>query len=195
MKTSNGVKLKNNYYIMRHGQAVSNVKQLVSCWPEKFKNPLTKEGRAMVEKSAQKLIDKKIDLIFASPLTRTRMTSEIVGKVLKIKPTLNKELREQDAGVFNGLDFAKLMDFFGEKDLHRFSLRPKKGETYIEIQKRMLDFLKGIDKKYEDKNILIVSHELPLILLGVAVKGIPNKNFYSHREKISTAEVRRLNPL
>ena len=40
---------------MRHGQALSNVKALCSCWPEKFKNPLTILGQELVRESAEKL--------------------------------------------------------------------------------------------------------------------------------------------
>jgi isoleucyl-tRNA synthetase len=86
-----------------------------------------------------------------------------------------------------------LSKFFGEKNLKRFTLRPKTGETYIEIKNRMASCLKDIDKNYKNKNILIVSHELPLLLLDCAVKGISNKGFYLEREKINIAELRKLN--
>jgi broad specificity phosphatase PhoE len=178
---------------MRHGQAVSNVKQITSCWPEKFKNPLTKEGIKGAKESAKKLEKENIDLIFYSPLLRTKMTAEIVGKILGIKPKTDMRLREQGAGIFNGQPFHHLISFFGEKNYQRFKKRPKNGETYVEIEKRMVECLKSIDKKYKNKNILIVSHELPLLLLDCVVKGIPNKDFYSKREKLATAEIRKLN--
>jgi isoleucyl-tRNA synthetase len=81
----------------------------------------------------------------------------------------------------------------GERGLRRFKLKPKNGETYIDIQKRMIDFLKDTDKKYKDRNILIVSHQLPLIFLDCAIKGISNKDFYKKRIDISTAELKELN--
>ena len=88
------IKLKNKYYIMRHGQAISNVRDVCSCWPEKFYNPLTKLGIKMVKESAEKLKNKNINYIFCSPLLRTRNTAEIVGKSLKIKPKIDRRLRE-----------------------------------------------------------------------------------------------------
>lgn len=187
------MKLNNKYYLMRHGQAISNVKNVSSCWPEKFHNPLTKLGRKMVKESAEKLKDKNIDLIFASPLLRTKMTSQIVGEILEVKPKFNLMLREQNSGIFNGESSRELMNFFGEKTYKRFRMKPKNGETYVDIEKRMVKFLKKIDKKYKNKNILIISHELPLILLDCRVKGIPNKEFYNRREKISTAQIKELN--
>lgn len=178
---------------MRHGQAISNAKELISCWPEKFYNSLTPFGRKKAKETANVLKKKNIDLIFCSPLLRTKMTAEIVGKTLKVKPKFDKRLREQNTGIFNGGPFMHLNKFFGEKSLRRFRLKPKNGESYIEIKKRMVDFLKDTDKKYVGQNILIISHELPLLFLACAVKGIPNKDFYLKREKIGTAELRRLN--
>ena len=58
------MKLNNKYYILRHGEAVSNVKDVISCWPEKFYNPLTPKGVAKIKKVAKELKNKKIDLIF-----------------------------------------------------------------------------------------------------------------------------------
>ncbi len=178
---------------MRHGQAVSNVKDIISCWPEKFKNPLTKAGRAMAEATAKKLLDKNIDLIFCSPLLRTRQTAEIVGKKLKIKPKIEKRFREQNVGALNGISIEELSKFFGERSSNRFSLRPKKGEIYSEIIKRMIGALKDIDKNYKGKNILIVSHELPIMLLEARVRGITKEEFYQKRIRVNLAEAAKLN--
>lgn len=187
------MKLNNKYYIMRHGQATSNVKDIVSCWPEKFYNSLTEHGMAQAKATAQELKSKKINLIFCSPLLRTKETAEIVGKELDLRPKTDKRLKEQNAGVFNGLPFQNLKDFFGKRSIQRFKVRPKNGETYIDIQKRMLNFLKAVDKKYKNKNILIVSHELPLILLQISVNGLPKKDFFKKNIDMNTAELRKLN--
>jgi broad specificity phosphatase PhoE len=187
------INFNNKYFLMRHGQAVSNVKNIISCWPEKFYNPLTKEGKKQVKESAKKLEFQKIDLIFASDVLRTKMTAEAVGKNLKIKPEFDKRLREQNSGIFNNQPLDKISVFFGEMSVKRFKLKPKNGETYIDIQKRVLNFLKDIDKKYKGKNILIISHELPLILLEAKARGVLSKNFYKERIRFSTAEFNKIN--
>ena len=186
------MKFKNNYYIMRHGEARSNVRQIISSWPEKFYNPLTAKGKKAVEQSAEKIKEKNIDLIFCSPVLRTKQTAEIVGNIIDIKPVMAIDLMEQDVGVFNGKPFATLKSFFGAKEHKRFNKRPENGETYVEIQERMVNFLKKTDENFKRKNILIVSHELPLVLLDCAVKEIKNEEFYVRREKIEKAEFRKL---
>lgn len=153
--------LKNHYYIMRHGQAISNVKSLCSSWPEKFRNPLTKLGRKTVKKSAKNLLDKNIDLIFSSPLLRTKQTAEIVGKVLGVeskidksstnfgnpKLVLDKRLREVGFGIFNGKKLESMWKSFKIEE-ERIKKGADGGETYEQILERMMSFLKDVDKKY-----------------------------------------------
>ena len=101
------MKLKNKYYVLRHGEAVSNVKSINSSWPEKFRNPITRKGREQVKKSLKKLKNKNIDIIFYSDLLRTKQTAEVAAKTLNsykfdkssttfkdLKVVLDKRLRE-----------------------------------------------------------------------------------------------------
>lgn len=195
------MKLNNKYYILRHGEALSNVKNIVSCWPEKFKNPLTRLGKEQVKESAEKLKNlteqagKGIDLIFSSDMLRTKQTAQIVGKALKVNPEFDKRLREYNVGVFNG---RPVMDFteFLTNNLIRFNKKSKGGETYSDIINRTFEFLKDIDKKYENKNILIVSHQVPLTLLLAKVYGLSLQEIfkkYFTEGRIKTSEIRELN--
>lgn len=186
---------------MRHGQAISNVKSLCSCWPEKFKNPLTKLGRETVKESVLKLKNdlvlqnKTIDLIFCSPLLRTKQTAEIAGKIFGAKPKIDKRLREVGFGIFNGGNLEKMWKSFKQEN-ERIKKRPPKGESYEEILKRMLIFLKETDKKYKGKSILIISHEGPLFLLQGKVMGLSIKQTIKQvplEKRIHKSEIRKLN--
>ena len=180
---------------MRHGQAISNVKALCSCWPEKFYDPLTKLGKEIVNESAEKLKDKNINLIFASPLLRTKETAEIVGKILKIKPKFDKRLREIDFGIFNNHKLEGMWKYF-KKEEERIRKSPPKGETYPEISNRVTSFLKDVDKKYKGKNILIISHEGPLIFLQGKVMELSLVKIikkFPLEKRIHKGEIRELN--
>lgn len=195
------MKLKNKYYILRHGEAISNVKNIVSSWPEKFNNHLTKNGRAQIKKAAKELknicakLGRNIDLIFTSPLLRTKQTAEIIGRAFKIKPKIDKKLREIDFGIFNSGRLEKMWNSF-KAEKERIQKGPPKGETYLEVLKRMYDFLKNTDKKYKNKNILIISHEGPLFLLEGKVREfslIETIKNYPPEKRIHKGEIRELN--
>lgn len=155
---------------MRHGEAISNVKNIVSCWPEKFNNPLTLKGRSQIKKAAKKLKNKNIDLIFASPLLRTKETAEIVGKSLGVKVKTDKRLREIGFGIFNSKS-ADDFELYFKNLKERIIKKVPNGETYTGVQKRIFAFLKEINKKYKGRNILIVSHQAPILLLLGKVSG------------------------
>lgn len=189
------MKLRNKYYIMRHGQALSNVRALCSNWPETFYNPLTKTGRKIVEASAKKMLDKDLDFIFASPLLRTQQTAGVVGRLVKIEPVIDKRLREISFGKYNGGPLELMWKHFKNEN-ERVRRGADGGETYSEILKRMVGFLKSIDKKYKGQNILIVSHEGPLFLLqgkvmGLSIKGTIKK--FPLAKRIHKGEIRELN--
>ncbi len=187
-------KYNNKYYILRHGESVANRKKIISCWPEKISSPLTKKGREQIKSAVRKLKTKKIDLIFASDILRTRQTAEIVGKELRIKPEYDKRLREYNLGILNGKLVKEIRKIF-PVGVIRFKNKPSGGETYKDVQKRMYDFFKGIDEKYSGKNILIVSHEASLTLLKGKIRGLSNKEIiekYPKAKRIKTGELRQL---
>jgi len=180
-----------------------NVRKLNSCWPEKKKFPLTKKGKKQIEYSAEKLKNKKINLIFASDLLRTRQTTEIVGRALGLDIKFDKRLREVNVGIFNGKPVKEIGEVWNQgKKLSsikhyskRFELAPPGGETYKEIEKRVFSFLKEADKKYKNKNILIVSHARPITLLEKVVYSYDIKKFVKiilEKKEIKTGELRKL---
>lgn len=185
--------MNNKYFLLRHGEALSNKKRIISCWPEKIYCPLTPKGKKQIKKSAEKLKNKKIDLIFSSDLLRTQQTAGIVAGELRIKPRYDKRLREFNVGIFNGRPIKEVRHSF-DKEIDRFKIRPPGGENYTDVRKRMFEFLKDINKKYSKKTILIISHELPLTTLVGAVKDFSNQEILKYRKKskIKVGELRKL---
>lgn len=188
------MKLNNKYYILRHGEAVSNAKQIVSSWPEKFKNPLTPKGVKQIKSAVEKLKNKDIDLIFASDMLRTKQTADIISRTLKLESKFDKRLREVDFGVLNGKSAEELLYMGFEKD--KIDKGVKRSETYKYVLKRMLGFLKDINRNYKGKNILIVSHQCPLWVLENKLNGFSVKESIKKipkEERISKGEIRELN--
>jgi broad specificity phosphatase PhoE len=189
------MKFNNKYYIMRHGEAESNVKDIVSSWPEKFRNHLTGQGNNSVRRAVQELKAKNINLIFSSDLIRTKETAEIAGDILGVIPEYDKKLREVDFGVFNSGPAAKFEEYF-KYGTDRINKAVPGGESYRDVLKRVADFFEEINNKYKDKNILIISHQLPLFLLEGYAKGfsMPETIENIPKEKLlNTAELRELN--
>lgn len=161
---------RNRYYLARHGHSLRQVKSIAMCWPEKKRFGLTAQGRQQARKMAKELSPKNIDLIFSSDLLRTKQTAEIIAKQTGAKVIFDKRLREYDVGIFNGKDPQFSWDYL-RKYKDKYSIRLPGGESLRDLSRRMYDFLSSINKKYRDKSIVIISHELPITLLGGALKG------------------------
>lgn len=164
----------NSYFGLRHGESEHNVgTQMVASGPEvKGKTShLTAKGVAQAEEMAKKLKKEKIQVIFASPYQRSQKTAQIIAKATKAKVITDKRLGEWNTGVFNWKKHADFTAFF-KNDLERFTKAPKGGETLTDIQSRAMEFILEVDKKYKNKNILIVTHADVLWLLEGSLRGL-----------------------
>jgi len=187
------MKTNNTYFLLRHGEARSNKDDFVSSWPEKKYNPITLEGKKQIQKIIPVLKKEKIDLIFSSDLLRTAQTAKMVAKNLCLKINFDKRLREISFGVLNGKKEEEWDIFFGTR-LNRFVKRPLNGENYRDIRKRLVRFLREVEKKYENKNILIISHGAILFSLQVIIMGLREEDEKKdgRRFKLSPGEFKEI---
>ncbi len=187
---------RNKYFVIRHGEAENNVKGILSGKPE-VPHHLTDKGREQVALAAESLRKQKFDLVFVSPFVRTKETAAILTEKLSIPQELvhvDARISELGTGTWDGrpvTDFVK-----GFKGHDRFTLAPEGGgETFSDIKKRMGDFLYDIEQKYQDKTILIVTHETPAFLLFAAAKGWNRSQSMHMRDDvdfIKNAQIREL---
>lgn len=171
------MKLKNKYFLLRHGQTVYQKNEIRVNYPAgaDYILPITKEGQDMIKVSAESLKRENIGLIFASPYLRTRQSAELAAKVLGIKEiNYDERLVDIKMGEFASKTYKEYEDFFSKK-LERFEKRPKGGENWSDIILRLKSFLKDVEKKYQGKNILVVSHADPLWLLAGILKDFDKK--------------------
>ena len=193
-------KPKNRYFIMRHGEALSNVKNIISYAPD-GRYPETLKGKIQAEQAAKKLKNYKIDFIVSSDILRTKETAKIMAKVLGIKKIItDRRLREINTGNFEGKNVEEYNRYYSSMH-EKFLKRPpgKSGESLSDLRRRVLGFLEDTEKKYSNKTLLIISHEYPLWMLYGGALGLTNQesmDLYKDRQKggfIHFAEVLEMN--
>ena len=187
------MKLKNTYFLLRHGRNIHQTKLKDICygWPDdEVPCKLDDVGIEQALMAGEKLKEFKIDLIYASPVLRTKQTAEIVANVLGINAIcFDKGLRDMNWGVFAGGPKKKVYEYYKDKDL--MNEAPEKGESWSMLQKRVVDVIKSIEASYFNKRVLIVSHKDPILLLEAFYN---NWSFEEILEKdIQVGELRRLN--
>lgn len=186
---------RNTFYGMRHGEADNNILQVLSSLT-KTPHHLTEKGKEQVRKASELLKEKNISMIFVSPLVRTQETAEIVRDVLglsKKQIIVDDRLREVQVGDLEGKSHSIIQTFYSHVE-ERFTKRFPQGENYSDIEKRMVSCLVDIDKTYEGKNILIITHDSPLWLLSAHAEGLSREETVTLRGEgeyfISNATVR-----
>lgn len=157
----------NTLYFSRHGLAESNVRGIHSPYRENDPVDLVPEGIGQMKAMGKQL--KKmggIDLIVASDVRRTKHSAEILAGILKCPVEYDVRLREYNMGTLNYTTYTGVNGI--EKMLpldDRWTKAPEGGETWTDLQERMVAAVKDINKKYNYKRILIISHGDPLWVL------------------------------
>lgn len=162
----------NVYTMMRHGESETNTRGIVSY---KADDPygLTEKGKSEARATAGKLKKDGIDLIFVSPLLRTRETAVLVAKELGVvqeNVIIDARLSEVNTGEFNGCPIDTYRTYF-TSTLEKFEKPSPGGETLREMKLRLAEFLYETDAKYTGKKILIVTHEYGTWLLEAIMRG------------------------
>lgn len=138
-------------YVARHGRTDNNDRGVFN---GRNDEDINATGIRQAEELREQTKSLPIDLIFCSPMLRTRHTAAIVN--CNHLPILYDErLLERDSGEFT-LKPEKDMDL--EEYWNYYSATTMQTESIPELFARVHALLDEIKEKYEDNNILIITH-------------------------------------
>lgn len=164
-------KPRNTYYVMRHSEAESNVKEIFDSIGDPA-NHLTEKGKKETRDIAETLKTLHIDRIISSPMLRAKETADIVAATLQVKDVVHDDrIKEINVGVLNGRPLEEFYNQGEELEYLRFSHRSEGGETHEEVQNRVMACLYEQEKEFSGKSILIVTHGAParMMIAGAAL--------------------------
>jgi len=173
--------MRNKYILLRHGQTIYQEKNWNIFYPDDNILSLTKKGEQQIKLAAEKLKNKRVDCIYSSDFLRTKQTAKIISQELGLKIEFDKRLRDVEMGIWRGKTDEEFHKVFSQKQ--RFSKRPKNGENWRDVKKRLKDFIKDIEKEHKNETILIISHADPIWLLAGFLKGLNEKELLKRRDK------------
>lgn len=186
-------------YFVRHGQTKANKLRLLF---GQLDWDLDKDGIKQAHHAASILSKlKNVDYLISSPLKRTKHTAKIIAKKLvraglapAKKIILDKNLIEKSEGTWEGKSFWQVREQ-DPKNYYKwikdpFRNKPPKGESVLNLNKRVKKFYRTVLKKCSGKNIIVVAHSGPirLFILNLLKTNI-NKFWYLKVECGSITEV------
>ncbi len=148
--------------LVRHGQTPTTGKLLPGRAPGLH---LAETGHAQAEAAAARIAElAKVDAVYASPLERARETAAPIGKALGQKVRIDKGLIECDFGEWTGAELKALMKLPEWTTVQRSpsTFRFPNGESFLEMQTRMVSTLDRLRAAHPGGVIVCVSHADPI---------------------------------
>jgi len=185
--------LKNQYYLLRHGQAENNVKDILCGVLENDRYHLTDYGKEQITNLIPELRNEGIDVIFHSPFIRTIETAKLVADALNIETQKSDLLSEVKMGIAETKSDGWVEENVGNLETRLKSGWPN-GETIADVKKRVKRFLDETEEKYHNKKILVVSHGDPVTALMAISSGQSDSESW-HNNYPEIAELQKFNKI
>ena len=148
--------------LVRHGQTPTTGKIL----PGRAAGlNLAEVGVEQAQRAAERIQAlKKVDAVYASPLERARQTAAPISKILGLRTQIDKGLLECDFGDWTGKELATLMKLPEWSTVQRApsTFRFPNGESFTEMQTRMVSTLDRLRTQHLGGTIVCVSHADPI---------------------------------
>lgn len=166
-------------YLVRHGELVTSKEWR---YVGQMDVELNDAGKQQIKKLSSRLSSEQIDRIFSSDLNRTIESAEIIGNKLGIINEPISEFREIDLGVWEGLTLEEIEERFPEDLVKRSEdikdFRIINGESFSDLNKRVIPKVMDIIKNNACKRILVVAHGgvnrvIIADALGLSIDNIP----------------------
>jgi probable phosphoglycerate mutase len=117
--------------LMRHGKTDFPLDRIYC--DDREDPPLNAEGRAQAELAGRLLRELGVDCIYASPIGRTHLTSQIVNENLKLRVATDPRLKERYFGAWEGLYFHEIQasypDLYEAWKMTPAAFQPPSGES------------------------------------------------------------------
>jgi probable phosphoglycerate mutase len=150
-------------FLVRHGQTPTTGATL----PGRANGlHLADKGREQASGVAERLapFKDKVAAVYASPLERTRETASPIAKQLGLRVRTSRGLLECDFGEWTGQELKALMKLPEWKQVQRYpsGFRFPGGESFVDMQTRMVDTVNHLVEAHRGKVVVAVSHADPI---------------------------------
>jgi probable phosphoglycerate mutase len=151
---------------------------------------LSEQGREQAQRAAARIAEVgKIAAVYSSPLERARETAAPIARLTKKTTRIERGLIECDFGAWTGLSLRRLMKKPEWSIVQRSpsTFRFPGGESFTEMQSRMVGTVDAIRRRHPGRAIVCVSHADTIKAAVAHATGTPLDLF--QRIVISTCSV------
>ncbi|MEK7459536.1 MAG: class I tRNA ligase family protein [Patescibacteria group bacterium] len=189
----------NKYFVMRHGEAENNIKGGVHYKDLNLNAKLTELGKKQVLESS-KNFKEKIDIVFSSPFERAKETAKIFCDQINFplkKIIYDKRIQEwETSSFFEGKNKTVFNKYYDKDYLDNPNEILPDGESFVQLIKRIGQFIYELEANHSNKNILIFGHgsatdALSFVIRGLLLDSLSSKN--NPFNSLKNAEIKKFN--
>ena len=181
--------------LVRHGETTWNIEMR---YQGQTDISLTANGIEQAGKVAQRLADEKIAAVYSSDLSRAFVTAAQIAAVHGLDVLTRRDLREISLGEWEGMTYDSL-DLDGGGTGNRLFSHPAEieipgGETFFEVQQRMMEALRELAQRHEGQTVVIVSHGAAIRTVLCDVLGMDLNRLWAIRQSNTAVNILEVLP-
>ncbi len=137
---------------------------------------LSDEGRRQADAAAQRIAAlRRVSAVYASPVDRARETATPIARARSLPLRIERDVAEIDVGEWTGASLARLRrrPEWEIVQRHPSGFRFPGGESFMEVQARMLEAITRLVERHRGGTIVVVSHADPIKTLLAHALGVP----------------------
>ena len=142
---------------------------------------LSDQGREQAAALGDRLSGEHLDVVYASPMSRTRETASIVAAACRLPVTAVDGLREINHGHWEAMTRREVEERFSKEyaswEADPFTFAPQGGETGAAVLARALAALREILDRHAGQRILVVSHKATIRLVLSSLLGFDPRGY------------------
>jgi alpha-ribazole phosphatase/probable phosphoglycerate mutase len=179
MNESRDMKANTRVWLIRHGEPCSESRG--RCYGQ-LDIELSLEGRRQLQAVAGKLSEEPICVIYSSPRRRALESASILAERLHCSVKTEEQFREIDFGDFEGKLYDDIAqeypEIYRQWMEHPTETQFPNGESFVQMQTRVVDAAYKLYARHHGETIAIVSHGgVNRILLATAL-GVSDANIF-----------------
>jgi probable phosphoglycerate mutase len=145
------------FFLIRHA-ACSGLGQKL--WGRTPGVCLNDDGKLQAQRLADRFEGLTVHALYSSPLERALETAEAIGRRMRLEIKQRSALNEIDFGEWTGKTFEELSDDerWRQFNNQRSMTTIPGGESFLEVQNRIVKELESLSEEHGDARVAIVSH-------------------------------------
>jgi|SRR5581483_1771048 broad specificity phosphatase PhoE len=176
-----------HFVFVRHGQTDWNRENR---FRGRVDVPLNAVGLEQAKRAAMRLAPAPIAAVYASPVSRTMVTAELIAQPHGLGVMPRAELYDLDYGDWQG----KMPEEVEPAEYARWLRAPAEvkfpgGESVGDLRKRIVTLVAQLSAQHEDETVVLVSHDVVGKVLVCALLGADDNAI--HRVQQDTACINR----